>query len=353
MPETTRAFIAKMNKLLGAEVLIPAEDLVIPRRYLTGCLSLDVATGGGLPGNQWCEIIGMESSGKTFTLLKMIAVNQKADPEFATLWVAAEHFDSEQAQALGVDLSRIDIARTQAMETALQIMIEGAASRDYDAVILDSYPALVPGEEAEKAMDEHTTATGARLLNQFIRKVGPAGLRRHDGTDRPFTGIIVNQWRDQIGGFQRFGTPRTTPGGKGKNYFFYARIEVTREEWKTEKRPGIEDPVKVGQRIRYKTVKNKSAAPQQSAHVDAYFRDAPSLGFRRGDYDTVKDCTDTAIDAGVVDRAGSWYRFAGQQYQGREAFADALRAEPALRDRLYRNVLELTPGPRALTKEEQ
>lgn len=353
MPESTRAFAARLNKALGENVLIPAEDLVIPRRYTTGCLALDVILGGGLPGNQWTELIGMESSGKTFTLLKMLAANQAADPEFSVLWVAAEHFDSEQAQALGVDLTRVDIARTQAMENALQIMIEGAASRDYDAVILDSYPALVPSEEAVKAMDEHTTATGARLLNQFIRKVGPAGLRRHDGTDKPFFGIIVNQWRDVIGGFQKFGTPRTTPGGKGKNYFFYARIEVTREEWKTEKRPGITDPVKVGQRIRYKTVKNKSAAPQQTAWVDAYFRDAPGLGFTRGDYDTVKDSADTGIAMGVIGRGGSWYRFGGDQWQGRDALTDALRTDPGLRGQLAKAVLELASDPRALSKEEQ
>lgn len=350
MPESTRAFTARLNKILGEEVIISAEDLVIPRRYTSGSLSLDVILGGGFPANQWTEIIGPESSGKTATLYKMIAANQALDPEFTVFWIAAEHFDSEQAEALGVDLSRVDVARTQAMEVAFQIMIEGADSKDYDCIILDSYPALVPGEEAEKGMDEFTTATGARLLNKFIRKAGAASQRKADGSDRPFFGVIINQWRDAIGVYSRFGVPKTTPGGKGKNYFYYCRVEVSRDDWLTEKRPGLKDPFKVGQTIKYKTIKNKSAAPQQVATVDFYFRGAPFLGFRRGEYDTAKEYVDTAIALGVIARAGAYYRFNDDQWQGQPALLAAVREDVELRALIQKFVLEMASDPRALDR---
>lgn len=350
MPESTRAFTTRLNKILGEEVIISAEDLVIPRRYTSGSLSLDVILGGGFPGNQWTEVIGLESSGKTATVFKAVAANQKADPEFATLWVAGEHFDSEQAEALGVDLSRVDVARTQATEAALQIMVEAADSHEYDCIILDSWPALVPGEEAEKGMDEFTTATGARLLNKFIRKAGPASQRKADGSDRPFFGVIINQWRDAIGVFSRFGTPKTTPGGKGKNYFFYTRLEISRDDWITEKRPGIKDPVKVGQVIKHKTVKNKGAAPQQIATVDFYFVGAPFLGFRRGDYDVAKEYVDTAIALNLIERASAYYRFNGQQWQGKEALLAAVREDMDLRASIQKLVLEIASDPRALDR---
>lgn len=350
MPESTRAFAAKLNKILGDDVIIPAEDLAIPRRYTSGSLSLDVILGGGFPGNLWTEVIGLESSGKTSALLKAIAANQRLDPNFTTMWVAGEHFDSEQAEALGVDLTRVDLARTQAMEAATQIMLEAAESQEYDCVILDSYPSLVPGEEAEKGMDEFTTATGAKLLNKFVRKAGPASQRPADGSGRPFFGVIVNQYREKIGGFSRFGPLKTTPGGLGKNYFFYARLEVSRDDWITEKRPGIKDPVKVGQTIKFKTIKSKGSPPQQISNVDFYFVGAPFLGFKRGEYDVAKEFVDTAMALGVVERAGAYYRFDGDQWQGKDKMLEAVREDVDLRASLQKAVLDMASDPKALDR---
>lgn len=352
MSEGTRAFADKLNKILGDDIIIPAEDLAIPRRYTSGSLALDVVLGGGFPANQWTEIIGLESSGKTATVFKMIAANQRLDPEFTTLWVAAEHFDSEQAEALGVDLTRVDVARTQIMEAGFQIMIESADSRVFDCIVLDSYPAMVPSEEAEKGMDEFVTAAGARQVNKFIRKAGPASLRKADGTERPFVGVIINQWRDQIGGFSRFGTPKTSPGGKGKNYFFYTRIEVRRDEFITEKRPGVKEPVKVGQVIKWVTVKNKSAAPQQVATADFFFRGAPFLGFARGEYDVAKEFADTGILLGVIERAGSYYRFNGDQWQGKDPLLAAVREDLDLRAAIQEQVLLMASDPKALDRRQ-
>lgn len=348
MSAGTRAFAAKLNKILGEDVIIPAGDLVIPRRFTSGSLSLDVILGGGFPGNLWTEITGFESSGKTAALLKMLAANQKLDDGFMTLWVASEHFDVDQAVALGVDLTRIEVVRTQAMEVAFQIMLEAASSREFDCIILDSYAALVPGEEAEKGMDEFTTATGARLMSKFTRKAGAASQRRPDGTDRPFFGIIVNQWRDDVGKIQKFGIPKTTPGGKAKNFFVYCRLEVARDSFITEKRPGTTDPVKVGQVIKFTTIKSKASAPQQVARVDFYFRDAPFLGFRRGEYDTAKEYVDTAILLGLVERAGAYYRFGGDQWQGKEALLGSVREDLGLRAAIQKEVLALASGPQAL-----
>ena len=268
--------IARVNKALGEDTFILASDLQIPRRYTTGSLGLDVILGGGIPGNKWIEVLGKESSGKTSMILKAIAANQALDPNFTTLWVAGEHFDSDQAEALGVDLVGSSSTHGQEMETAFQVMLEAAESRSVDWIVLDSYPALIAAEEDDKAMSEATMAKGAQMMGKFCRKAGKASRRAHDGSERSMVGIIVNQWRDKIGGFSRFGTPQTSPGGNGKNYFYYVRIDVARVEYITEKRPGVKDAVTVGQKIKFKTVKNKGAAPQQTAEVDFYNRGARS-----------------------------------------------------------------------------
>jgi recombination protein RecA len=336
---STSDFVARMNKKLGANLVVSAADMVQGRRFTSGSTAIDSALGGGYPANQWVEVIGPSSAGKTSTTYKCIAANQREDDNFSTLWVAGEHFDVDQAQALGVDLERVTVVNTQIMEFGLEALIDGTESQEFDLLVLDSYPALLPSDEAEKGMDEHVVASGAKLLNKFIRKVGPASARAIDGSDRPFFGIIINQWRDQIGGFSRFGTPKITPGGKGKDYFFYVRMELSRDgDYITEKRPGQGD-VKVGQTIKMKTIKNKSAAPQQIATVDYYFTDAPSLGFRRGDYDVAKEFTDIAMSLGVIKRAGAYYSFEDQKWQGKDALTAALRGDSLLQGRLRRDIL--------------
>jgi recombination protein RecA len=332
-------FAAKMNKRLGGDFVVQASELIIARRYTSGSLTWDSTLGGGYPANQWTEIIGLPSAGKTATTFKCIAANQRMDPDFEALWVAGEHFDKDQAAALGVDLNRVTVVSTRLMEQAFDTLVLGTESREFDCLVLDSYPALTTGEEAEKTMEEFTVATGAKLMNKFVRKANLASVRSLDGTERPFFGLIINQWRDQIGGFSPRGTPKISPGGKGKDYFFYTRIEITRDgDFLKEKRPGSEEE-KVGQTIKMKTIKNKSNAPQKTATVDFYFADAPTLGFKRGDYDVAKEYATIAISLGLIKRAGAWYRYQGQQWNGLPSLTDALRSDSLLREVLRSEVL--------------
>ena len=83
-------------------------------------------------------------------------------------------------------------------------------------MVIDSYPALVPSEEDDKTMMQLTVGRGAYLTNKFMRKSLSATRRSLVQADRPCLGLFINQWRERVGLI--FGDPRTTPGGKGKNY---------------------------------------------------------------------------------------------------------------------------------------
>jgi recombination protein RecA len=358
------ALIARVNKEQGAGTICFASDMRVAKRFTSGSLSLDIALGGGWPGNQWVEVIGRESHGKTFVVYKTLAANQKQDPDFTCLWIAAEHYDTDQAEALGVDNDRVVVVPTQAMEFAYQTMLDFATSRSVDMIVLDSYPALIPDEESEKDMDEATMALGARLTGKFFRKSGAATKRSlTDATDRPMLGIVINQYRDAIGKFSPHGTPTTTPGGNAKNYAFYTRVEVRRDMFIVEARPG-KGKVNVGQVIKVKTIKNKSAAPQQIATIDAYFRSAPYLNFRRGEYDTAKEIMTMGILFDVLKRAGAYYEIHNGEYDAKgkpvlrwhskETTLTALREDPELLDRVYQLVLEASThaDERSISEED-
>lgn len=335
---------AELNKQLGEGSIVLASDMRVARRFTSGSLSLDVALGGGWPGNQWTEIVGQESHGKTAIVLKTIAANQQLDPDFSTLWIAAEHYDTDQARALGVDNSRVMVVSTQEMEIAYETMLKYASARAVDCMVLDSYPALIAKEEEQKAMDEAVMALGARLTGKFFRKAGAAIRRSLVIEERPMLGIIINQWRDHIGAYSPHGTPKISPGGKAKNYAFYVRCEVTRDEWIEQAIYG-KGKVKVGQSIKVRTIKNKSAAPQQVAYVDFYFRDAPELGFARGEYDVVKELVAMAVVYDVVTRGGSTFSYGEHRWKGKDAMFEAIRADVALSNDIADKVRTLALDP--------
>lgn len=329
--------LAQINKKYGENTVVLASNVSAPTRFTSGSLSLDMILGGGWPTNQWHEIIGEASNGKTALALKTIAANQQRDPNFTTVWVAAEEWVPEYAEMCGVDSSRVHVFTSNVMEIALSAVLEFVETKEVDCVVIDSLPALVPAAEDEKEMDEFTVGRGAQLIGKFFRKMEKAGKRSLLGEERPFIGLIINQWRMKIG--VMYGDPRTTPGGEAKNYFFFTRIDVKRDEW-IEVGTGQEKR-KVGQTIKFQTRKNKSAPPGQTAFVDFYFDDGAAV--LKGDYDYAKEVVALGIINKVITRAGAYYRYADRQWQGADAMLNSIREEVDLAETLRKDVLATLP----------
>jgi recombination protein RecA len=179
-------------------------------------------------------------------------------------------------------------------------------------------------------MEEFSVGLGARLTGKFFRKSSKAQKRSLINEDRGCTGLIINQWREKIG--VMYGDPRTTPGGKAKNFHYFVRMEVKRDEWIKEK----DEPV--GQTIRGRTMKNKTYRPQQVAQVDFYF--ANSHGFTLGEFDTIKDIVNICIATEIIGRAGAFYNYSGQKWQGKDALLQGVREDLGLQAELKQKALE-------------
>jgi len=322
--ETLESIVASINKKYGDDIIVQGNRVKeeVPR-ITTGVLAFDLMLGGGWPMNQWSEIIGDESSGKTALAYKTIAANQAIDPDWIAMWVAAEEFVPDYAKAIGVDLERLWVVETNVMEHAYDLIIRAMENRAVDCIVLDSLPALVPGDEAEKMMEEFSVGLGARLTGKFFRKSSKAQKRSLINEDRGCTGLIINQWREKIG--VMYGDPRTTPGGKAKNFHYFVRMEVKRDE-------------PVGQTIRGRTMKKKTYRPQQVAQVDFYF--ANSHGFTLGEFDTIKDIVNICIATEIIGRAGAFYNYSGQKWQGKDALLQGVREDLGLQAELKQKALE-------------
>jgi len=321
--------ISKLNKKFGDELIILGSNIKdeVMGRMTTGSLALDVILGGGFPVNQWHEIVGEASNGKTALALKTVAANQQRDPNFTTVWVAAESWVPQYAEMCNVDLNRVYVVATNVMEEAYEAVIELVETKAIDCVVLDSLPALVPMAEDDKNMDEATVGRGALLTGKFFRKVGKASRRSLVEDDRPFIGLIINQYRMKIG--VMYGDPRTTPGGEAKNYAFFTRIEVKRDEW-IEVGTGQEKH-KVGQTIKIRTLKNKSAPPSQVAYVDFYFDNGACFA---GEFDFAKEIVALGILNKIITRAGAYYSYKDRKWQGADAVVKSIREEVDLKESL-------------------
>jgi recombination protein RecA len=328
---------ALLNKRFGDNVVVVASDIredLIPR-ITSGSTTFDFVLGGGFPGNQWNELIGESSHGKTAVALKTIAANQKLNPDHTTVWVAAEQWVPEYAEMCGVDTSKIIVIETNIMEEAYDAVIAFAESKAVDAIVIDSLPALSPSPEMEKNMDEMTVGRGALLTNKFFRVVGSAIKRSLVEDERPVLGLVINQYRMKIGVMH--GDPRTTPGGEGKNYAFFTRSEVRRDEW-IEAGTG-NDKKRVGQTIKIRTLKNKTAPPQRVAFFDFYFDKGGSC--EPGEYDFAKEIAAMSVLHGIIERKGGWYYYGERKWQGTESVIASIREEIDLMEELRKKVIDL------------
>ncbi len=327
--ESLNSIINAMNKKYGDGAIVKGSEVreLMPR-ITTGILAYDLMLGGGWPANQWSEIIGEESSGKTALAYKTIAANQALDPEFTALWIAAEEYVPDYAKSIGVDLDRLWVVESNIMEQVYDLVIKTLDNRAVDMIVIDSLPALVPSDESEKMMEEFTVGLGARLTGKFFRKSSKSQKRSLIHDERQCTGIMINQWREKIG--VMWGDNRTTPGGKAKNFHYFCRVEVKRDEWIKAK------DETVGQTIKARTMKNKTYRPQQVAVVDYYF--AETTGFNRGDFDTTKDVVNIAIAYDLITRAGAYYSYGDQKWQGKDGVLQAVREDLDLRDKITKEV---------------
>jgi len=337
---------AGINKKLGANTVVLAGEARISQRITSGSLTLDVVLGGGWPMNRWVELVGEASHGKTALALKTIAANQKVNPDFTAVWIAAEDFDSKYAELCGVDNSRVLLVETNSMEDAFDSVIQFMESKAVDMVVIDSLPALVPGAEDEKHMEEFTVGRGALITNKFFRKVASATKRDLIESERPVLGIMINQYRMKIGVMH--GDPRTTPGGLGKDYAYSVRCEVKRDDW-VEVGTG-ESKRRVGQTIRVRTIKNKTFPPQQTAYLDFYFAGGGAID--AGGYDTGKEIVALSILNGIVERRGGWMYYKERKWQGAQALIDSLREELDLSEEISKAVLSTIKAQPILALED-
>ena len=289
--------IAQISKQFGdGSIMKLGENHKVDVELLpSGCLSLDIALGGGYPKGRIIEIYGPESSGKTTLTLHAIAEIQKQGGTAA--FIDAEHaLDPAYAKKLGVDTENLLVAQPDYGEQALEITETLVRSNAVDLIVVDSVAALVPQAEIDGDMGDAHMGLQARLMSQALRKL--TGIINKSKA----TVIFINQIRMKIG--VMFGNPETTTGGNALKFYASVRADIRR----TAQIKSGDDVI--GNRTKVKIVKNKIAAPFRIAEFDIMYNEGISK---------TGDILDLAVEHEILGKSGAFYKYNDQNIgQGRE-----------------------------------
>lgn len=239
-------------------------------RFSSGILDLDVCLGGGWPERKIIEIMGPESSAKTFVLDNAFKVVTNKPENNKCLLIDEEgSADKPWLKRIGLNLKNLEIVKSEYAEQSLDIMEVATASGEFAIIGLDSIAALIPKEEADKSTEEWQYSLTARLMNKACRKAykGLRDLSRTGGTTSIF---LLNQIRIKMG--VTFGNPETTPGGNGVKFAASVRVDLRKDETLKDAAENV-----YGQKSRFTIIKNKCAPPLKKGDFSFYI-DGPNKG---------------------------------------------------------------------------
>ena len=300
----------------GSVMRLGQREAVETETISTGSLGLDIALGiGGLPCGRIIEIYGPESSGKTTLALHAAAECQKAGGTCA--FIDAEHaLDPSYARKLGVNIDNLLISQPDTGEQALEIADTLVRSGAVDLLIIDSVAALVPKAELEGDMGDSHMGLQARLMSQALRKLAGSISKTNCMV------IFINQIRQKIG--VMFGNPETTTGGNALKFYASVRLDIRRIGALKDK-----DQI-IGNQTRVKVVKNKMAPPFKVVEFDIMYGEGVSK---------TGELIDLGVQAGVIEKAGSWYSTGSQRIgQGRESARTFLKENPEIATQIERAI---------------
>ena len=214
-----------------------------------------------------------------------------------------------------MDVNNLLISQPEYGEQALEICETLVRSNSLDVIVVDSVAALTPRAEIEGEMGDSVMGMQARLMSQALRKLTAAVSKSN------VVLIFTNQLREKIG--VMFGSPETTTGGKALKFYASIRMDIRRIAAIKE---GTDT---VGNRTKVKIVKNKVAPPFREVEFDIMYNEGISK---------IGDLIDLAVEKEIIKKSGAWFSYGENRMQGRDGVKRFLAEEPAVLDKLGREV---------------
>lgn len=241
-----------------------ASDLPDMEYLPTGIPELDEVITG-FPKGQITEIFALEKVGKTTMTLMAIAALTKKKKK--VIFVDVENsFNKDRAEALGVDLRQLIVAKEFILEDVVELILEHVES--CEAIIIDSLPALIPRREDQGEVGDANIGVKAKVINELCRRITPRLAKSKCAA------IFINQMRPNM---DPYGEKYIIPGGYAMRYTATLRLELKRNNSSDlikRKINGVE--MQVGHKVHVKVKKTKNGSYEgKEITYELRYDDAP------------------------------------------------------------------------------
>jgi recombination protein RecA len=263
--------IAKsINKEFGADTTVMVDDdgaldRNIKDYIMFGVPVVDYIIGKGVPSGRINEIYGEPSSGKTALAMHLLKTTiDRGGLAFMLDSEAAFSFD--MAKKIGMNIQRLAYSTPRTLEEIwrqiehITTKVKELAGDKLTTIVVDSIAAAPSEKEIANDIGKAEMGERARINSKGLRKITV------DILDNSICLLFINQVRKNIG--QMFGDTDLIPGGSAIDFHASTKIRV-------RKGPVIMDPLRkdlaIGQVMRLKVTKNKTAPPFKKAEIELYF----------------------------------------------------------------------------------
>jgi protein RecA len=321
------------NEILnpGFAHFAPMEEAPPPRQFISTLLPpLDKMLGGGIPLGNFGEIFGKNGSGKSTLAYNIGVAFQRAGGYVFS--IDSEHsWDVERFKQTGGDLGSLIYSEVDTLEQTFALLIatlnNQAKAKDQTPclIIVDTVAAtpLAAEQNAILSGEVFNDAYGggrAKYLSQQMRQ-----LPRLVGQCKTSI-LFLNQVRQKMS-VMPFQDPYDVPGGEAVKHYASFRLKV-------QMIGKIKNGDKVvGQKVRFETVKCKTAPPFQRADLD--------LLYESGTFDTLASTLLSLKEQKLFKKTSAGFKVSEKlQSMG---FADAYATEAEFRSAVVANMSALVP----------
>ena len=328
--------LGKLARLLKNSKLAGTHSSGATRHYLdTGYPPLNKIVSGdhnkGLPSGQLVMIAGPSACGKTMISTQLMISAQKQGG-FAAFFDYETQYQMALALVQGLDPdaekfqyykpTTFEEGVSDAIKLAKLIRENDVIERDAPIVfVFDSLHAMTPQSKYDSLMGKKGAVESGTRTSMHDNYALAKALADWSATiSREFdrygvTAIFLNQVRTET---DMYGNPHFKfPGGDTLYFYCSTVLVLTARDFYEGK--GDEKTLK-NKDIKALTVKSRNARPMQNVHWHFSFDDKGN-----GNFDVIGSYTDYLIDIGAIEMSGSWIKFNGETFQGREKVVDYFR----------------------------